>query len=101
MLASFVVDVEYLKESCKTDADNVRFWLRHVEQDIRKLEVYSRYIPKNKEVHNVVKILRQDVDEFKKRYDTRGHSKFYCETKSDLIHRKAMRILEATGKKPR
>ena len=100
-LANFVVDVEYTKETCKGDGTDTKHMLRMLDLDVRKLEVYTRYIPKNSEIHNVVKILRDDISEFKKRYDTKGHSKAYCETKADLIHKKALRILEAAAKKPR
>lgn len=101
MLVNFVVSTEQLRKNCQGDGEVVKGLLPGLQRDARVIELYTQHIPRNEEVHNVAKILKGDVDEFVKRYNNKPHSKAYCEVKSDLIVKKAERILEAVSKKPR
>lgn len=101
MLVNFVVATEQLRENCKGDGEVVKGLLPGLQRNSRALELYTQYTPRNEEVFNVARILRGDVQEFAAHYKRKGHNKAYCEIKTDLMLKKAKRILEAAGKKPR
>jgi len=101
MLVHFVVSIEEVKAQCSEDGSFVRSSLPALRFNARMIEKYSEYTPDNPEVQLVSKILRDDIDQLIAFYDKNKHNKTYCRIKTDLILRKAERILEAVGKKKR
>lgn len=100
MLVDIAIGAETLKSNCDDEVTSLGI-INNLDTKSRKLELYTRHTPKNDEVYNVAKVLREDMKEFKDHRSKKGHSKFYCEIKAGIIHKKTLRILEAAGKKSR
>jgi len=101
MLVNLVVSTEELLLSCNGNGEITKALLPQLQKDARALEIYTKYSPRNKNVNNVAKILADDIREIIRHYKRKGHSKSYCGIKADFLHQKALRILEAVGKKSR
>ena len=101
LLTQFTVKIEKLHDSCGADGKITEELVVSLQNDLRVFELYVQYTPDDKEVYDVAKILRNDVDEFSAHIKRYGHNKAYCEIKSDLMHEKAITILKAVGDKPR
>ncbi len=80
--------------------DKVRVRIHQLVEDAEVLTTYTFYIPKNTEVFEISKILRDDTREFEDRYaDGKTPSITYCRLKAQTFITKVRDTLKAVGQK--
>lgn len=65
------------------------------------LTTYTKYTPKNNELHEIAKILRDDINELKYQHDIGDSDVVYCSYKKHFLINKVQQALKTTGKKIR
>lgn len=69
--------------------------LRYLDLLTDRAVTYSKYLKDNAEVHEIAKILDNDIEEMKTRYNETGISLVYCQTKMDIFIAKTDRALKS------
>jgi len=102
MLTRLAVGAEELNILCAGDSvPAIKYAIQELDAEAKVIALYSKYTPKNAEVHTVAKILANDLVELKIYYNTKLHNVVYCQAKTNLIYKKADRILQVIPTKKR
>jgi len=99
LLSRLETHARMLHDEC-SNPDQVRTRIHQLVEDAEILTTYTFYIPRNTEVFEISKILRDDTREFEKRYaDGKTPSITYCKLKAQTFIDKVRSTLEAVGQK--
>ncbi len=99
LLSRLETHARMLHDEC-SEPDQVRARIHQLVEDAEVLTTYTFYIPKNTEVFEISKILRDDTREFERRYaDGKEPSITYCRLKAQVFIEKVRATLEAVGLK--
>ena len=99
LLSRLETHARMLHDECP-DPDQVRVRIHQLVEDAEVLTTYTFYIPRNTEVFEISKILRDDTREFEDRYaDGKVPSITYCRLKAQTFIKKVRETLEAVGQK--
>lgn len=99
LLVDFTIATEEAMVECLSEEENeskedLHKLLKVMEIKIRRLELYTRYTPKNTDVHEVAKILSKDVDQIRMFYKHNKHNDLYCARKTSMMVDKADAMLK-------
>ena len=97
ILARLETHSRFLRDECPYPKQ-VKQRLYTMLFDAELLNSYAYFLPRNSETYEISKILRDDVAEMQKRYDSEKQPSItYCKMKSKLFTAKARRIMESTA----
>jgi hypothetical protein len=99
MLARLEANVAMINEDCSTEYVESRLGV--MEYDVRTLHSYTFHIPRNKDVHEIINIIKDDVLEFKTQYDKKQGNKMYCTIKTKILLEKIQDAMKAVAGKVR
>lgn len=100
LFARLETSARLIQYNCNDD-EKVISQLPELIQVSELLYTYTKYTPQNDDVHQMAKILRNDINEFNQQYITGKDSVLYCTLKMKTFIKKTNRALEAIGKKER
>lgn len=100
LLAGLETSVRLTQEDCG-DNEAIANAIPALVREAELLTTYTFYIPKNSDVYEMSKILRDDIREFEAQYEKGDGNPLYCKLKTKQFIIKARDVLETVGKKLR
>lgn len=99
---NLLTQTEVLNEACDTGTrKQLLSGGMRAEYIAHNLQNYTAYRPNNKDTMEIVKIIRQNINEFIERYKTTEPSTVYCKSKTQILINQSKAGAEVVQKKVR
>ncbi len=100
LLARLDTHAEIIQANCD-NTEFVKEQLPELEFDARLLHNYTFHIPRNTEVFEIAKILKDDAIQITAQYEKGKGNPTYCKFKTKILRQKLNDALGVVAKKPR